>query len=86
MIELAGYEIEVQGDLLILTREGKVNCYKVNDNPNTIYKLNKKSITADGGAQGLYNWLARPLEWKGTEENAVKLIINNVQPVLTINK
>jgi len=86
MVELAGYEIEVQDRTLIITKDGVMRCYRVNDNPNAIYKLNKKSITADGGAQGLYGWLARPLEWKGTEENAVKLIINNVQPILTINK
>lgn len=51
-----------RNDLLVFEREGVKRQVKIVQNNAYIYKFNKKSIGAIGGATGLYNFLKKELE------------------------
>lgn len=53
------YEVSVQDNMIVLKKDGQIKGYKVNDTYGYYFKFNKKSISADGGAEGLYQKLER---------------------------
>ena len=66
---------------LTVTTGHKVLFYKVNNLYGFIYRLNKKSISADGGVDALVEWLTKPCEWRSMQEIALLKIVDYVQPV-----
>lgn len=64
---------------LTVTAGRKVLFYKVNDLAGYRYKLNKRSISADGGVDALSEWLVTG--WDSLTKIALTQIVEKVQPV-----
>lgn len=56
-MEYKGFKIGLENNNLVLFNKGNEYKIKILDNQEYTYKINKKTISAKGGASGLYNFI-----------------------------